>query len=81
MIRVPRPEIRRALLMNEPLGFPTYHRYIESLECALPLLPDETPEDTVGGPAWQFLFECEVTGIQRVWGVENRALSSFDEPL
>ncbi len=81
MIRVPRPEVKFAFLVNAATGLPTRHQYIETVECTLPLLPNEDGGNTVGGPAWQFLFECEVTGVQRVWGAEERALSSFDEPL
>lgn len=82
MIRVPRPEVKHALLMNAATGLPTPHKYIESIECTLPILPGEDDDsNSVGGPAWQFLFECEITGVQRVWGAEDRALSSFDEPL
>jgi hypothetical protein len=81
MIRVPRPEVKRALLVNTATRLPTPHKYIESIECTLPMLPGEDGGHPVGGPAWQFLFECEITGVQRVWGVEDRALSSFDEPL
>ncbi len=81
MIRVPRPEVKFALLVNAATGLPTPHRYIETIECTLPILANEEGGNPVGGPAWQFLFECELTGVQRVWGVEERALSSFDELL
>jgi hypothetical protein len=81
IIRVPRPEVKFALLVNGATGIPTPHKYIETVECTLPYLVGDDGSNTVGGPAWLFLFECETTGIQRVWGVEDRALSSFDEPF
>ena len=81
MIRVPRPETKCPLLVNAATGLPTPHKYIETIECVLPLLPGESGSNSVGGPAWLFLFECELTGVQRVYGVEERALSSFDEPI
>lgn len=81
MIRVPRPEVMRALLVNTRTGLPTPHKYIESIECTLPVLLGDVDSNPVGGPAWQFLFECELTGVQRVWGAEDRSLSSFDEPV
>lgn len=81
MIRVPRPEVKFALLVNSATGEPTPHKYIETVECTLPILANDEGGNDVGGAAWQFLFECERTGVQRVWGTEDRALSSFDEPL
>jgi hypothetical protein len=79
MIRIPRPETRFAFLMNEAIGMPTRHRYVETIEAMLPMLPGNEEGLPVGGSAWQFLYECEVTGMQRVWGVEERAVSTFDQ--
>lgn len=81
MIRVPRPETKFAILVNASTGKATHHKYIETVECNLPMLSGDDGNNSVGGPAWQFLFECESTGIQRVWGAEERALSTFDDPL
>ncbi len=79
MIRIPRPEVRKAILVNAKTGRPTVHKYVETIECMLPLRrASDKQGDYTGGPAWQFLFECQMTGIQRVWGVEDRAPSSFD---
>ncbi len=81
MIRVPRPETKFAILVNTRTGKPTPHRYIETVECTLPMLPGDEGANAIGGAAWQYLFECQITGIQRVWGAEERAPSSFDLPF
>lgn len=72
MIRIPRPEVNRAFLVNAKTRVPTPHVYVETIECTLPMRCGNEGGEPVGGPAWQFLFQCEVTGLQRVWGAENR---------
>lgn len=58
----PRPETRVALL---PRGeairpTPTRHVYVDTREVKL--------SSTIRG--WGHFFRCEVTGVERVWGVE-----------
>jgi len=35
--------------------------------------------DPDGGPAWEFVYECEVTGARRVWGTEDRKVRSWEK--
>lgn len=81
MIRAPQPPTTRALLINAKTGQATWHRYIATHECVLPPFAfiDDIGEATGGGPAWEYIFECELTGLQRVWGNSHRQASEFDE--
>lgn len=76
----PKPRLRRALLWSKNVRRPTWHRYVSTMECVIPRGAD--PEGgTTGGPGWEFLYECEETGAQRRWGVEDRKATRYDEPL
>ena len=69
-MKPPKPETLRAILPSfgyEPGGRPTWtdHHYVE------------TRESSVAGPngeAWEFIYECEVTGVERRWGIVDRAV-------
>ncbi len=42
------------------------------------MLPAGAGDPAIGGAAWAFIFQCQVTGLKRTWGVEARTPSSFD---
>lgn len=61
----PKPETKMALLASE--GFAAFrltkHFYVDTREAAV-LGPH--PE------AWEFIFKCAETGVERRWGIVNR---------
>lgn len=59
---LPKPATRTAFLVSTGITIPTptKHKYVETRECEL-LGPG-------GGPAYEFVFECQETGMQRRWG-------------
>jgi len=66
--RLPTPTTKVALLPSFGYGpglVPriTKHTYSRTMECILPS-PD--------GNAYEFLFRCEETGVERRWGTEDR---------
>lgn len=65
-MKPPKPETRTALLANPALtqNRVTLHRFLETRECVL--------EGADGGPAWEFIFQCTVTGFERRWGTCRR---------
>jgi hypothetical protein len=66
-VKPPKPETLRAILpsFGSGPGRPTWteHKYVETRECMLPS-PD--------GAAWEFIFVCEVTKVERRWGTADR---------
>lgn len=74
---VPQPKSKRAKLMSAGCRRPTWHIYVATMECTVPRVGGANGE-VLGGPGWEFLFECEETGAQRRWGLEDRTPSSFD---
>ena len=70
--------LSRGKVSTTVLGVPTWHRYVDTVECVLPMKPGNPGERPVGGPAWQHIWECEITGLQRPYGAEPRDKSSFD---
>lgn len=68
----PEPENKRVMLVRDglrPRGLADFtpHRYVKTEECVLG-----------SGPAWEHIFECEVTGARRRFGAEKR--SDLSEP-
>lgn len=61
--RLPEPETKTAILPSFGYGpgkpVWTRHTYSRSVEC---FLPDD-------GEAIEHLFKCEVTGVERRWGI------------
>lgn len=60
--KMPEPETKEALLPSFGYGpgLPriTRHVFTRALECHLP----------GEGEAWEFLYKCEETGVERRWG-------------
>ena len=67
----PRPDTTTALL--ESGGYThkraTVHTYVDTRECEV-----EVPrtEGTAKQPAWEFIFKCNETGVERRWGIVDR---------
>lgn len=65
--KLPVPITKEALLPSHGYGpgWPrvTKHKYSRTLECTLPS-PD--------GEAYEFLFKCSETGVERRWGTWER---------
>lgn len=79
MTRRPKPQSINVTLMNQRTRQWTKHRYVDTVECILPMVDDEGL--IIGKePAWEHIFECEVTGLQRRYGTEDRQSSAFDAP-
>lgn len=68
---------QRAKLWCDAKRQPTWHRYIGTYPCILPKIAGPNGEP-MGGPAWEHIYQCEVTGAQRRWGADERSPSSFD---
>lgn len=62
-MKTPKPETREAMLMSEGSWKWTRHHYVSTRECVLPS-PD--------GAAWEFMYQCSVTGVVRRWGTCDR---------
>jgi hypothetical protein len=45
----------------------TRHRFVKTVETSIPGLRDGTWEDI-----WQFIYACDDTGVERVWGYVSR---------
>lgn len=62
-LKGPKPETLTALLPSFGYGPGrpriTVHTYVDTRECVLP-----TPD----GEAWEFVFKCSETGVERRWG-------------
>jgi len=78
VIRIPKPDTIQAYLYCDKLRRATLHKYIGTFEVMLPMLPANEGDPAVGGEAWAFIFQCQLTGTKRNWGVEARTPSSFD---
>jgi len=65
--KLPVPETKEALLPSFGYGpgYPriTRHVYSRTMECTLPS-PD--------GDAYEFLYRCSETGVERRWGTQER---------
>lgn len=59
-IPAPEPETTSAYLVLENKKRATLHIYLE------------TRETIVDGPAWEYIFKCLETGVERRWGVIDR---------
>lgn len=60
-IPLPRPQTLTANLESEGIkGTVTLHRYVDTIPC------------DVGGPAFEFIYECSLTGARRRWGLIER---------
>lgn len=61
----PIPETINALLpsLGYPDRRPTLHIYLEARE---------TRVDGPRGEAWEFIFKCSETGLERRWGIVDR---------
>ena len=59
---LPKPATRSAFLISAGLSEPTFtkHKYVETRLTEL--------AGVGGGPAYEFVFECEETSMQRRWG-------------
>lgn len=59
-LKTPKPETKTAWLVSAGLPTPgwTIHHYVETRA---------TPD-----ASWEHVFACSKTGVQRIWGVENR---------
>ncbi len=66
-MKYPKPETLTAILPSFGYGpgrpHWTEHKYVETRECTLPS-PD--------GAAYEFIFVCTETNIERRWGTEGR---------
>lgn len=63
--KYPKPETKRAKLISMGLTQPTFtpHRFVETRVCELP--------GPGGGLAYEFIFECMETSMQRRWGTQG----------
>lgn len=67
----PKPDTLNAHL--ESAGYThsraTLHEYVDTRECEV-----EVPrtEGTAKQPAWEFIFKCTETGVERRWGCVDR---------
>ncbi len=61
---IPSPESKRVFIFSTTLGKPTRHMYVETRACST-----DGPD---GGPAWEHIYECEISGARRRFGVEDR---------
>lgn len=53
----------------------TRHKYVKAIEASLPvtgLNGEETWEDV-----WQYIYACEETDVERVWGYASRDLNEI----
>jgi hypothetical protein len=50
----------------------TRHKFVKTIETSVPSLPEGTWEDV-----WQFVFSCEETGTERVFGYASRDLTGI----
>ena len=66
----PEPETKVAWLQSYGYipGVPVFteHHYVRTVECQLPA-PD--------GAAWEHLYRCTKTKVERRWGVEDREVT------
>lgn len=71
--KLPEPDTKTALLPSHGYGpgrpVITPHTYTRTRECNL-------PED---GPALEYLYKCEVTGVERRWGTRFIAEAKSDD--
>lgn len=69
----PKPDTRTALLESAGLTHSTItrHNYVETRL---------TEISGPGGQAYEFIFECQETSMQRRWGTE-RVLGDVDSPV
>jgi hypothetical protein len=69
-VKPPKPQTLTAILpsFGSGAGRPrcTLHKYIATRECSV-AGPD--------GDAWEFIYECQETGVERRWGIEDRLVS------
>lgn len=67
-MRVPEPETRTALLPNAKNRWWTRHVYVRTV-------PHDITVRTAAGLEIQqvhaFIYRCELTGLERVWGIED----------
>jgi hypothetical protein len=68
--RPPVPETKRALLISAAFEqpTPTPHKFVGTKACVLP--------GPGGGRAWEFKFQCCVTGFERRFGVVDRVVDA-----
>lgn len=61
MTKIPRPQVRRAILRSAGYTDPTFteHKYVETRLCTL---------DHGDGEAYEHIFRCLITGAERRWG-------------
>lgn len=73
-MKAPIPQTRGAFLPSA--GYDsmkaTRHRYVKAVETSVPGIIPGTWEDI-----WQYIYACEETGIERVWGYASRDLSDL----
>lgn len=71
-MKAPIPATKTALLPSS--GYDqlkvTRHRYVKAVETSHPGLTPGTWEDV-----WEYIFACEETGVERVWGYASRDLT------
>jgi hypothetical protein len=78
MSKAPTPATKTACLPS--LGFDemraTRHRFVKAVETSVPgPLPGEWED------VWQYIYACEETGVERVWGYASRDMASTSIPL
>jgi hypothetical protein len=69
MAKAPTPVTKTAWLPSKGYDYmrATRHKYVKAIEASIPGLMDGTWEDI-----WQYIYACENTGVERVWGYASR---------
>lgn len=62
-MNAPTPETKRVLIFSDAVGKPTRHMYVGTRACIV---------DGPDGAAWEHIYECEITGARRRFGIEDR---------
>lgn len=66
--RPPSPETKLAHLTSDAFEAPTWtlHKFVKTQACVL--------AGPLGGPAYEFIYQCTQTGFQRRWGTVDRTV-------
>jgi hypothetical protein len=69
---LPKPDTLSAVLMSEGLWRPTWHTYLETREVDLPM---------GDGSAYEYIYVCSESGVERRWGTRHRLVTTVTERL
>ena len=68
---LPVPETKTAILPNSADGRPTRHRYVRTEPSTFVMDLSPVKGNYRVALCHKFIFRCDVTGAERVWGVEK----------